>query len=64
MTRRHNGAYCDMARCLVCGERFPRERSSRLTCSDVCRQKRSRALRASTPSLPDGKFDLIMVDPP
>jgi hypothetical protein len=53
-----------MARCLVCGERFPRERSSRLTCSDVCRQKRSRALRASTPSLPDGKFDLIMVDPP
>jgi N6-adenosine-specific RNA methylase IME4 len=63
MSGRHNGAYCD-ARCLVCGARFPRLRSSRLTCSDTCRQKRSRALRANTPPFPDGKFDLIYVDPP
>jgi N6-adenosine-specific RNA methylase IME4 len=63
MSARHNGAYCD-ARCLVCGERFPRLRSSRLMCSDACRQKRSRALRATTPPFPEGKFDLILADPP
>ena len=64
MTPRHNGAYCDTARCLVCGARFLRLRASRLTCSDVCRQKRSRALRAATPPLPEGPFDLIYADPP
>jgi len=64
MTGRHNGAYCDSARCLVCGARFPRLRSSRLTCSVACRQKRSRALRAATPPLPDGPYDLIYADPP
>ena len=62
MTPRHN-AYCD-ARCVVCGARFQRVRSSRLTCSDRCRQQRSRAVRANTPPFPEGKFDLILVDPP
>ena len=53
-----------IARCLVCGEHFPQLCASRLTCSDACRQKRSRALRVATPPLPDGPFDLIYADPP
>jgi N6-adenosine-specific RNA methylase IME4 len=40
------------------------ERSTRLTCSDACRQRRSRRLRASTPEFPTGEFDLILADPP
>lgn len=50
--------------CRVCGTRFAAERRSALTCSDACRQKRSRSLRASTPELPAGPFDLFYVDPP
>jgi N6-adenosine-specific RNA methylase IME4 len=51
-------------RCTVCGERFVAKRKSALTCSDVCRQRRSRQLRAATPELPLGPFDLIYADPP
>jgi N6-adenosine-specific RNA methylase IME4/predicted nucleic acid-binding Zn ribbon protein len=54
----------DAAHCLVCGQRFLRLRTSRLTCSDRCRQQRSRKLRAATPELPVGRFDLIYADPP
>src|SRR5215469_4658314 len=58
------GAYRDTARCLVCGKRFARLRRNRLTCSDACRQARSRRLRAATPPFPEGPFDLILADPP
>ena len=56
--------YRDTARCLVCGNKLTRARSSRLTCSDACRQARSRQLRAATPPLPLGIFDLLYADPP
>jgi hypothetical protein len=50
--------------CARCGKRFLAERRSALTCSDACRQARSRLLRATTPPLPAGPFDLIVADPP
>jgi N6-adenosine-specific RNA methylase IME4 len=55
-------AYRDI-RCVVCGGRFPSQRTTRLTCSDRCRQARFRKLRAVTPPLPKDKFDLLYVDP-
>src|SRR4051794_34884396 len=48
----------------VCGVRFPALRRSAKTCSPVCRQRLSRRLRAATPLLPPGPFDLIVADPP
>lgn len=50
--------------CVKCGKRFLAERRSALTCSTACRQARSRLLRATTPPLPEGLFDLIVADPP
>lgn len=41
--------------CTNCGESFPAKRRSAATCSDACRQARSRLLRRSTPSLPQGR---------
>jgi N6-adenosine-specific RNA methylase IME4 len=60
-------AYCDKpvrVICAGCGRRFRAQRRSAITCSDACRQARSRLLRATTPPLPEGKFDLIVIDPP
>jgi hypothetical protein len=37
-----------LARCAVCGERFYPRRSHARTCSNRCRQRRSRERRAST----------------
>lgn len=51
-------------RCEVCGDRFTARRRSARTCSPACRQRLSRGLRASTPPLPAGPFDLILADPP
>ena len=51
-------------RCEVCGDRFAAHRRSAKTCSDVCRQRRSRHQRAVTPPFPAGPFDLISADPP
>jgi N6-adenosine-specific RNA methylase IME4 len=51
-------------RCIVCNRRFDAMRSSRRTCSDRCRQRRSRQLRAATPAWPNGKFQLVYADPP
>jgi hypothetical protein len=61
-----SGANCDTRRrvvCSSCGKRFEAERRSALTCSPACRQA-SRLLRATTPPLPEGPFDLIVADPP
>lgn len=49
-------------RCLVFGERFAALGRSRLTCSDRCRQQRSRLLRESTPAFRVGRFGLIYAD--
>ncbi len=58
-------AYRDVRQtCVVCGISFPASRRSALTCSDACRQKRSRLLRATTPELPGSQFDLVYADPP
>ena len=51
-------------RCLRCGEWFTAYRRSAKTCSTACRQRLSRDLRAATPSLPPGPFNLIYADPP
>src|ERR1700682_3848557 len=51
-------------RCLVCGERFMAFRRSAKTCSVACRQAISRGLRAATPPLSPGPFDLIYAAPP
>ena len=50
--------------CLECGKRLDALRLSRLTCSDACRTKRARRIRALTPPWPTGRFDLAMVDIP
>ena len=50
-------------KCVYCGQSFLAIRRSRKTCSDVCRQNLSRGLRATTPPLPRGKFDLLVADP-
>lgn len=50
--------------CPVCRRSFTAERRSAVTCSDACRQQRSRRLRANTPPLPHGPYDLIYADPP
>jgi N6-adenosine-specific RNA methylase IME4 len=50
--------------CAVCGEWFGAPRSDTVTCSAACRQKRHRKLRAETPPLPGGTFDLLHVDLP
>lgn len=49
--------------CPVCRRSFTAERRSAVTCSDACRQQRSRRLRANTPPLPHGPYDLIYADP-
>src|SRR5690242_923507 len=51
-------------RCKVCGARFAALRRSKKTCSPACRQRLSRRLRAATPPLPSGSFDLVVADPP
>jgi hypothetical protein len=51
-------------RCLICGKWFPAQRRSAKTCSPARRQRLSRDLRAATPPLPPGRFDLIYGDPP
>lgn len=51
-------------RCEVCGNRFAAQRRSAKTCSGACRQRLSRGLRARTPPLPIGPFELIIADPP
>jgi N6-adenosine-specific RNA methylase IME4 len=51
-------------RCVVCGTRFAAKRRSALTCSGKCRTERYRTLKASTPKLPPGPFDLVYADPP
>jgi N6-adenosine-specific RNA methylase IME4 len=51
-------------RCTVCGDRFAAQRRSAETCSPACRQRLSRDLRAATPRLPAGPFELIVADPP
>jgi N6-adenosine-specific RNA methylase IME4 len=53
-----------MKKCIVCGTRFVAQRSTALFCSGKCRTKRYRALKAATPPLPAGSFDLIYADPP
>jgi N6-adenosine-specific RNA methylase IME4 len=50
--------------CPVCGRPFTAQRRSAITCSDVCRQRRSRRLSKNTPALPEGPFDLFCADPP
>lgn len=50
-------------RCLSCGDPFPALRRSAKTCSPTCRQRLSRELRATTPPLPPGPFDLLYADP-
>src|SRR3954447_25734205 len=53
-------------RCSVCGEPFTAERSTAWTCSDACRQARSRRIRTMTPPFPRraGGYKLIYADPP
>jgi N6-adenosine-specific RNA methylase IME4 len=51
-------------RCSVCSQRFRAARRDAITCSNTCRLRRSRQLRAATPPLPAGPFDLILADPP
>lgn len=50
--------------CPICRKSFIAERRSRVTCSTACRQRRTRRLRATTPLLPHGPYDLIYADPP
>jgi hypothetical protein len=50
-------------RCLACGTAFSALRRSAKTCSPACRQRFSRDLRAATPPLPPGPFDLLYADP-
>lgn len=50
--------------CPICRKSFTAERWSKVTCSDACRQRRSRRLRARTPALPTEQYDLIYADPP
>lgn len=50
--------------CPVCRRSFTAERRSAVTCSDACRQRRSRRLHANTPPLPQGPYDLFFADPP
>ncbi len=50
--------------CIVCDAPLSAGRSDALTCSTACRQHRSRFLRAITPPLPPGQFDLLYADPP
>jgi N6-adenosine-specific RNA methylase IME4 len=51
-------------RCFSCGKPFPAFRRSAKTCSPACRQRLSRDLRAATPPLPSGRFQLLVADPP
>src|SRR4051812_47515057 len=51
-------------RCVACGSWFPAQRRSAQSCSPTCRQRLSRELRARTPQLPAGPFDLVVADPP
>jgi N6-adenosine-specific RNA methylase IME4 len=51
-------------RCEFCADGFKALRCSAKTCSPACRQGLSRLMRAATPPLPAGPFDLILADPP
>src|SRR3954451_22187702 len=53
-------------KCSVCGGSFTAERSTARTCSDACRQARSRRIRSTTPPFPRraGGYKLIYADPP
>jgi N6-adenosine-specific RNA methylase IME4 len=51
-------------RCANCGEIFEVVRRDAVTCSPACRKARERRLRAQTPPLPEGTFDLVLVDLP
>lgn len=51
-------------RCEECGRRFDAMRRDTRACSTTCRQRLYRRMRAVTPPLPAGPFDLILADPP
>jgi N6-adenosine-specific RNA methylase IME4 len=51
-------------RCPVCRRWFDAVRDDAVTCSVKCRVARHRLLRAGTPPLPNGPFDLVLVDLP
>jgi hypothetical protein len=57
---------CDMKKpvCENCLKRFEPVRRDAVTCSPACRQARARRLRAQTPPLPEGTFDLLLLDLP
>jgi N6-adenosine-specific RNA methylase IME4 len=50
--------------CANCLRRFEAVRKDAVTCSPACRKARERRLRAQTPPLPEGTFDLLLVDLP
>jgi N6-adenosine-specific RNA methylase IME4 len=50
--------------CANCRKTFEAVRRDAVTCSLACRKARERRLRALTPPLPTGTFDLLLVDQP
>jgi N6-adenosine-specific RNA methylase IME4 len=50
--------------CANCRQAFEAVRRDAVTCSPACRKARERRLRAQTPPLPTGTFDLLLVDLP
>jgi N6-adenosine-specific RNA methylase IME4 len=50
--------------CANCRKTFEAVRRDAVTCSPACRKQRERRLRARTPRLPAGIFDLLLVDLP
>jgi len=51
-------------KCAYCRETFKAVRRDAVTCSPTCRKARERKLRAQTPPLPEGTFDLLLIDLP
>jgi len=47
-----------------CGKTFLAVRRDAVSCSAACRKARERKLRKQTPPLPEGVFDLLLVDLP